>query len=223
MIGHGRHRQLDALACKLLALPVERLVIGIFVDQDHSQQARPSEAACDCVKRRRWLRDRLAGPAAELLSHMLGHEPLPRDHVERLGDVLANLAKLAAATAWTRGRRGVNDAPARQIGRKVAPCRRLPPKALHLDSARRLGLCVILTRRRGQLLELQLHLIDEPLATFGARTEYLPLHLGNHQLQMLDQSLRSGQLGARLDQRCLQRIGVFGRGIWCRRHATIES
>jgi hypothetical protein len=35
--------------------------------------------------------------------------------------------------------------------------------------------------------------------------------------------LRSGQLGARLDQRCLQRIGVFGRGIWCRRHATIES
>ena len=58
--------------------------------------------------------------------------------------------------------------------RRVAACRLKP---LHLDNARRLGPCVILTRRRGQLLELQLHLIDEPLATFGARTEYLPFRL----------------------------------------------
>jgi hypothetical protein len=102
----GRRRRLDALACKLLALPVERLVIGILVDQDHCQQARPGKAACDCVKRRLRLRYRLARPAAELLSHMLGHEPLPRDHVERLGDVLANLAKFAAARMDTRSAPG---------------------------------------------------------------------------------------------------------------------
>jgi hypothetical protein len=38
-------------------------------------------------------------------------------------------------------------------------------------------------------LELQFHLIDEPLAAFGARSEHLALHLGDHQLQMLDQRL----------------------------------
>jgi hypothetical protein len=37
---------------------------------------------------RRRLRDRLAGPAAELLPHMLGHKPLPRDDIERLGEFL---------------------------------------------------------------------------------------------------------------------------------------
>src|SRR6266566_5389539 len=101
---------------------------------------------------RRRLRDRLAGPAAELLPHMLGHEPLPRDDVERLGDVLADLGELAAAAAGARGRRGVNNPPARQIGGKVAPRRRAPREALYLD-ARRLSLRLVLAGRRGQLLE----------------------------------------------------------------------
>ena len=51
MIGHGRDRELDALARKLLALPVERLMIGVFVDQDHRQQARPGEAPGDRMER----------------------------------------------------------------------------------------------------------------------------------------------------------------------------
>src|SRR6185312_13755061 len=106
---------------KLIALSVERLVIGVFVDQDHRQQARPGKAARDRVERCRRLRDRLAGPAAELLPHMRGHEPLPRHYVERLVDVFADLAEFAAAAAWTRGRRRVNDAPKWQIGGKVAP------------------------------------------------------------------------------------------------------
>jgi hypothetical protein len=50
MIGHRRHRQLDPLACKLFALAVERLMVGVFVDQDHRQQARPGKAACDCME-----------------------------------------------------------------------------------------------------------------------------------------------------------------------------
>jgi hypothetical protein len=44
MIGHSRDRKLYALARKLFALPVERLMIGVFVDQDHRQQT-PTPAA----------------------------------------------------------------------------------------------------------------------------------------------------------------------------------
>src|SRR5262249_28275839 len=89
------------------------------------------------------LRDCLAGPAAELLPHMLGHEPLPRDDIERLGDILANFRELGAAAARARGRRRVNNAPARQIGGKVAPRHLAPREALHLDLPRR-GLGLIL-------------------------------------------------------------------------------
>jgi len=95
MIGHSRHRQLDALAGKSLALPVERLMIGIFVHQDHRQQTRPGKAARNGMERSGRLRDRLASPTAELLPYVLGHEPLPRHHVECLGDVFADLGELA--------------------------------------------------------------------------------------------------------------------------------
>jgi len=148
MIGHGRDRELDPLAGKLIALPVERLMVGVLVDQDHREQARPGEAARDHVEGGGRLRDRLARAAAELLPHVLGHEPLPRHDVERLGDVLADLRELGAAAA--RARRGgrMNDAPARQIRRKVAPCRRAPREALHVNT-RRLDLSLVLGRGCG--------------------------------------------------------------------------
>ena len=222
MISHGRHRQLDPLARILLALPVERLMVGVLLDQHHRQQARAGKASHDGMEGSRRLGDRLARPAAELLPYVLGHEPLPWDDVERLGDVLAHLGQLAAAAARARGRRGVNDAPARQIGGKVAPRPLAPREALHLD-ARHLGLRLILSRSRGQLLELQFQLIDEPLAALGARTEHLALHLRDHQLQVLDQRLGAHELGARFDQRRLQRIGVVGKMIRCRRHRVTES
>src|SRR5580704_679107 len=44
---------------------------------------------------------------------MLGHEPMPRHHVERLGDVLADLGQIAAAAARARGRSRMDNAPAR--------------------------------------------------------------------------------------------------------------
>jgi hypothetical protein len=53
----------------------------------------------------RRLRDRLAGPAAELLPPMLGHEPLPRNDIERLGDILSDLREFAAAASRSRRRR----------------------------------------------------------------------------------------------------------------------
>jgi hypothetical protein len=53
----------------------------------------------------RRLRDRLARAAAELLPYMFDHEPLPRRHIERLGDILTDLGEIAATTARARGRR----------------------------------------------------------------------------------------------------------------------
>src|SRR5215831_6862974 len=69
--------------------------------------------------------------------------PLPRDDIEGLGDVLADLRELATATARAGSRCGVNDAPARQMLRKVAARRLAPREALHLDPHRR-GLGLIL-------------------------------------------------------------------------------
>jgi hypothetical protein len=212
MIRHGRHRQLDPLARILLALPVERLMVGILLDQHHRQQARSREAARDRMERRRRLGNRLARPAAELLPHMLGHEPLPRHDIERLGDSLADLGELGAATTRTARRRRMNDAPTRQIGGKVAPRRLAPREALHLNR-RRFCFGLVLSQCRGQLLELQFQLIDEPLAALGARAELLALHLRDHQLQVIDQRLRTHELGARLDQRRFERIGVVRKVI----------
>jgi hypothetical protein len=76
-------------------------------------------------------------------------------------------------------------------------------EALHRN-ARRFDLGLILGRSCGKLLELQFQLIDEPLAALGARAEHLALHLRDYQLQMLDQRLGTGELGARLQQRRLE-------------------
>jgi hypothetical protein len=154
-------------------------MVGVLLDQHHRQQAWPSEAPRDRMEGSRRLRDRLAGPAAELLPHMLGYKPLARDDIERFGDILTDLGELVGAAAPARARRRVNDPTARQIGRKVPPRRLAPGKALHLDT-RRLRLRLILSRCRGQLLELQFQLIDEPLAALRARTEHLALHLRDH-------------------------------------------
>src|SRR6478736_1009494 len=49
-------------------------------------------------------------------------------------EILSDLGEIAATTARARGRRRMNDAPARQIGRKAAPRRLAPVEALHLDA-----------------------------------------------------------------------------------------
>jgi len=71
---------------------------------------------------------------------MLGHEPLPRNDIECLGDVLPDLRQPVAAAAWTGGRHRVNDAPTRQVIRKVPPRRLVAIKTLNRDDRRfRLG------------------------------------------------------------------------------------
>ncbi len=73
------------------------------------------------------------------------------------------------------------------------------------------------------ILKLQFQLLDEPLAALRARTEHLALHLGDHQLKMRNHRFGAGQLGARVDQRGLQRILVVGDMIGSRDHAQHRS
>jgi hypothetical protein len=77
--------------------------------------------------------------------------------------------------------------------------------------------------RRGQFLQLQFELIEQSLAALRARAEQLSPHLGDHQLQMFDQSFGAGQLRARLEQSSLQRVLVFRKLISCRCHTAIRS
>jgi hypothetical protein len=102
-IRQGRGVELDALAGVARALPVERLVLAELGIQDHRQQARPGASANDRMERRRRLRDRLAATAGELLPYRLDHFPLSWHHLQRLGNILAQLGQLAAtARAGTR-------------------------------------------------------------------------------------------------------------------------
>jgi hypothetical protein len=50
------------------------------------------------------LADLLAVAAGELLADMLDHLPLPWNHLQRLGDILAQLARPRAATAKANSR-----------------------------------------------------------------------------------------------------------------------
>ena len=114
-----------------------------------------------------------------------------------------------------------HDAPARQVVGKIA-ARLGPREALHRNTGG-LGLGLSLARRGRQFFELQFELIDQALTAFGARAEQLALHLGDQELQVLDQGLGTRQLGAGLDQRSLQRIVIVGNMISCRCHDAIRS
>src|SRR5260370_30776465 len=80
-----------------------------------------------CAPTRDWmrwgrrLRDRLAGPAGELLAHVLDHFPLAWDQLQRLGHILAQLVQGAAAASARRWR-SIDDAlPRQMLGQRPAP------------------------------------------------------------------------------------------------------
>ena len=121
LVGQRRHAQIDAFAPVAFALAVQRLMLAELLKQDHGQQVRPGEAARRDVKRCRRLHDLLAFPARELFPHRLDHLPLPRDHLQRLGNVLAQLRQLRRAAAGTAFWCGDDDALAREmIGERLS-------------------------------------------------------------------------------------------------------
>src|SRR5713226_623968 len=70
-------------------------MLSVLLEQDHRQKAWTGPAPGGHMERRRSLADLLAVAAGELLADMLDHLPLPRDHLQRLGDVLAQLRSRA--------------------------------------------------------------------------------------------------------------------------------
>ena len=92
-IGQRRDVELDALAGIGRALPVERQVQAVLGEQHMREQPWPGATARDRMRRRRRLRDALAGAAGELLAHVLDHLPLPRHELQHLGHVLAELVQ----------------------------------------------------------------------------------------------------------------------------------
>jgi hypothetical protein len=149
---------------------------AVLLEQDHRQQAGPDPPTGDDVKGCRRLRDRLAVAAGELLAHGLPHEPAARDDVEGLGDDLADLGQpAAAAAAADRGRRD-HDPLARQMLRQRAPGGPLPDMRRHDRARFRLGgfaRRLVLGRGLLELGQLQLELIDEPLAPLAGLPELL--------------------------------------------------
>jgi hypothetical protein len=113
-VGDGRDAELDALSGVGLALAVQRQVLAELRLEGHGQQVRPGPAAGDRMERRRRLGDRLAGAAGEPLAYGLDHLPLPRHHLQGLGDVLAQLGEPATA-AGAGGGCGDHDTFPRQM------------------------------------------------------------------------------------------------------------
>jgi len=221
LVGERRHAEIDALARIALGLPIERLVLPILLEQDHGEQARPGEAARQHRERRRRLADLLAVSAGELLAYDLYHLPLPWHRLEPLGHVLAELGEPARAAAGARRRAGHHHALARQM-RRERLARGLPAseRANRRGCRRLLGRKLVLAVRGFQLLELELHLVEQARFALIARSEQAALELLDDQLLMGDQGLRARCLGARLRklglarlQQPLQHLDVIGERI----------
>jgi len=186
LIGERRQAQLDALAGVALRLAVERLMLAVLLEQDHRQQRRPGKAARQHVERRGHLRDLLAVPAGELLAHVLHHLPLPRHHVQCLGDILAELGEPLRAAAGAGIGTGQHDPLARQMrGERLArgPVAR---KAMNGHRLADSGGCLlsrkpVLRRGRFELLQLKLHLVEQVRLALAALSKELAPHLRNRQ------------------------------------------
>ena len=141
--------------------------------------------------------DLLAVPARELLPDRLDHLPRARDDVERHGDVFAQLRQaISSAGRAGTGRRHDNTFARQVIGKRL-PC---GPLALKGHNRGGLGRCllgdqIVLGGAGFELLELQLHLIEQATTAFGAGAILLALQLGDLQLEMGDQRFDGALVG----------------------------
>jgi len=125
LIGESRQAERHAFPNVALSLTVQWLVLPELLKQQHGEQMRSGPAARRDVERRRRLADLLAVPARHLLAHMLDHLPLARDHLQRLGDGLAELPQPCAAAARACRRSGHDDALSREVGGELLSRRAL--------------------------------------------------------------------------------------------------
>ena len=229
LVGQGRQAQRHALAGIAFGLAVQRLMLAELLERDHRQQAGAGPAAGNHMKGRRRLADRLAVAAGELLTHMLDHLPLPGDHLERRGDIFAELAQPRSTTARAGGGRWNDNPLSRQMIREWLAGGSLTREGRYAHprlGRRHLGGNLVHGSRGLQLLKLQLHLIHKPRGALGVRPVAVAVELGNLELQMCDQRLIIGKLGTshgefglgqrrlglRLRQRRFQRFKLFRGG-----------
>jgi hypothetical protein len=229
LIGQGRETQGHTLPGVALGLTVERLMLSELLEQNHREQVGAGPATGNDMEGGRCLGDGLAVAAAELLAHMLDHLPLPRDRLQRLGDILAQLREPCAAAARARGGTRHDDALTRQMIGKWLAGGAFPGKCRNPGGfgGCRLSHQLIRRGRRLQLLELQLHLVQQARRPLGMLAVHRASELLDLQLQMRDQGLIVGMFGLRCrrhrlsrdpfgalrGQRSLQRGDVVGRRI----------
>lgn len=201
LIGQGREAQVDALARITVRLSVQRLMLAELLEEDHGQEVRSCPSPGRRMERRGRLTDLLAFPAGELLPDRLDYLPLPRNDLQRLGDVLTHLRDTIRAAAVTAGRGLDHHAlTGKMFGERFA-CRLAARESANLGRLRRLlGLDRILGGRRFQFLELQFQLIDQPGPPFGGFAVLFSPQLGDLQAQRLDQRLGARREGARSRQ-----------------------
>ena len=190
LVGQRRQAEIDALAGIALCLPVQRLMLAELLEQDRCQQVRPGPSPWRRMERRRGLADLLAGATREPLADGLDHLPLPRDHLQRVGDVLAHLHD-AVGTAAGAGRGCLDHhALARQVLREGFAGWATAFEAGDRRRLRRLlGGDLVLSGRGLEFLELQLHLIDQARPTLRALAVLLPSQLGDLEPKMSDHRL----------------------------------
>ena len=140
---------------------------------------------------------------------VLDHLPLPRNDLQRLGDVLAQLAQPRAATAKANSRARLDHPLTRQMLGEGLARRTLAGERHHIDGLGHgpLGGDLVLSGRTLELLERQLHLIEQTHRAFRALAIELARQLCNLQLLMGDHGLivRGFGLGRRqfrLDPGC---------------------
>src|SRR3954467_3215047 len=98
LVGKGRQTDRRAFLGIALRLPVQWLMLAKLLEQDHGQKTGTGPASGDHVEWRRRLADLLAIAAGELLADVLDHLPGFRDHLQCLGDVLAELRQPRTTT-----------------------------------------------------------------------------------------------------------------------------
>jgi hypothetical protein len=196
-------------------------MLAVLLEQDHGEQARPGKAARQHMEWRWRLADPLAVSASELLAYVLHHLPLPGYHFQCLSDVLAELGKSLRAAAGAGGRARNNHPFARQMRRERLTSRLPAGKGAYLRCCcRLLGRDLVLGRRRLQLLERKLQLVEQPRLALIARPKKIALKLLDHQPQMPDQGFGARYLGTRLRKlgiacanEMLQCLDVVGKRI----------
>ena len=239
LVGQGRQAERHTLPGVAFGLAVQRLMLPVLLEQDHRQQARAGPAARDHMKGGRRLADLLAVAAGKLLADMLDHLPSPRDHLQRLGDVLAQFAQPRAAAAQAGRWPWLDHALARQMVGKGLARRALAREGHDIGRLRHgpLGGDLVLAGRAFEFLKRQLHLIKQPDGALRARPVELARQFLDLQSLVCDEGLIVGRLGPghrqfRLDprrpgalgkQRRAQRINVFRQVFTPRHHAAIES